>query len=123
VLQTPGTAYGAWSILDTLLTPTGAGTPFIFKKPLGQAREVKVALSGLFGRFVARAYLERHFNLSIFAHLGSRTIDLDRRRKIKVKISGSNPAANSSVQSPAAMGLTVMPTGVGWKSGWAILTI
>jgi len=85
VLQTPGAIYGAWSILDTLLTPTGAGTPFIFREPLGQAREVKVALSGLFGRFVARAYLERYFNLSIFAHLGSRIIDLDRRRKIGVK--------------------------------------
>lgn len=84
VLQTPGAAYGAWSILDALLTPTGTGTPFIFKGPLGQAREVKVALSGLFGRFVARAYLERYFNLSIFAHLGSRTIDLDRRRRVKV---------------------------------------
>ncbi|WP_316186570.1 MULTISPECIES: hypothetical protein [unclassified Bradyrhizobium] len=84
VLQTPGAAYGAWSILDALLTPTGAGTPFIFKEPLGQAREVKVALSGLFGRFVARAYLEHYFNLSIFAHLGSRTIDLDRRRRVKV---------------------------------------
>src|ERR1700720_4546917 len=75
VLQTPGAAYGAWSILDALLTPTGAGTPFIFREPLGQAREVKVALSGLFGRFIARAYLERYFNLSIFAHLGGRTID------------------------------------------------
>lgn len=85
VLQTPGAAYGAWSILDALLAPTGAGTPFVFKEPLGQAREVKVALSGLFGRFVARAYLEQHFNLSIFAHLGSRTIDLDRRRQVKVK--------------------------------------
>lgn len=85
VLQTPGTAYGAWSILDALLTPTGTGTPFIFKEPLGQAREVKVALSGLSGRFVARAYLERYFKLSIFAHLGSWIIDLDRRRKIKVK--------------------------------------
>lgn len=84
VLQTPGAAYGAWSILDALLAPTGAGTPFIFREPLGQAREVKVALSGLFGRFVARAYLERYFNLSIFAHLGSRTIDLDRRRRVKV---------------------------------------
>jgi hypothetical protein len=59
--------------------------PFVFREPLGQAREVKVALSGLFGRFIARAYLERHFNLSIFAHLGSRTIDLDRRRQVKVK--------------------------------------
>jgi hypothetical protein len=84
VLQTPGAAYGAWSILDALLTPTGAGTPFIFREPLGQAREVKVALSGLFGRFVARAYLERYFNLSIFAHLGSRVIDLNRRRQVKV---------------------------------------
>lgn len=43
VLQTPGAAYGAWSILDALLAPTGAGTPFVFKEPLGQAREVKVA--------------------------------------------------------------------------------
>lgn len=85
VLQTPGAAYGAWSILDALLSPTGAGTPFIFREPLGQAREVKVALSGLFGRFVARAYLERYFDLSIFAHLGSQTIDLDRRRKVKIK--------------------------------------
>jgi hypothetical protein len=85
VLQTPGAAYGAWSILDALLTATGPGTPFIFKEPLGQAREVKVALSGLFGRFVARAYLERYFNLSIFAHLGSRVINLDRRRQVNVK--------------------------------------
>jgi hypothetical protein len=85
VLQTPGAAYGAWSILDALLAPTGVGTPFIFREPLGQAREVKVALSGLFGRFVARAYLERYFNLSIFAHLGSQTIDLDRRRKVKIR--------------------------------------
>jgi hypothetical protein len=84
VLQTPGAAYGTWSILDALLAPTGVGTPFIFREPLGQAREVKVALSGLFGRFVARAYLERYFNLSIFAHLGSRIIDLDRRRQVKV---------------------------------------
>lgn len=85
VLQTPGAAYGAWSILDALLAPTGVGTPFIFREPLGQAREVKVALSGLFGRFVARAYLERYFNLSIFAHLGSQTIDLDRRREVKIR--------------------------------------
>jgi hypothetical protein len=85
VLQTPGAAYGAWSILDTLLTPTGTGTPFIFKNPLGHAREVKVALSGLFGRFVARAYLERYFHLSIFAHLGSRTLVLDRRRQVTIK--------------------------------------
>lgn len=41
--------------IDALLSPTGIGTPFIFKQPLGQAREVKGALSGLFGRFVTRA--------------------------------------------------------------------
>ncbi|WP_024513297.1 hypothetical protein [Bradyrhizobium sp. ARR65] len=49
-----------------------------------EAREVKVALSGLFERFVGRAYLEPYFDLSIFAHLGSRVIDLDRRRQVKV---------------------------------------
>jgi hypothetical protein len=85
VLQTPGAAYGAWSILDALLAPTGAGTSFIFRQPLGQAREVKVALSGLFGRFVARAYLERYFDLSIFAHLGNHMIDLDRRKQVRIK--------------------------------------
>ena len=84
VLQTPGAAYGAWSILDALLSATGQGTPFIFKEPLGQAREVKVALSGLFGRFVARAYLERYLNLSIFAHLTSRSLLLDGRRRIDI---------------------------------------
>jgi hypothetical protein len=85
VLQTPGAAYGAWSILDALLAPTGVGTPFIFKQPLGHAREVKVALSGLFGRFVARAYLERYFGLSIFAHLGNNVIVLDRRKQARIK--------------------------------------
>lgn len=59
VLQTPGAALGSWALLDALLQPTGTGTPFLFREPLGQAREVKVALSGLFGRFVARAYVER----------------------------------------------------------------
>ena len=46
---------------------------------------MKVALSGLFGRFVARAYLERYFDLSISAHLGSRIIDLDRRKQVRIK--------------------------------------
>lgn len=70
--------------LDALLTATGPGTPFIFKEPLGQAREVKVALSGLFGRFVARAYLERYLHLSIFAHLGSRSLTLNGRRRVGI---------------------------------------
>lgn len=83
VLQTPGAAYGAWSILDALLTDAGPGSPFTFKEPLGQAREVKVALSGLFGRFVARAYLERYFRMSVFAHLTQHTLTLDGRRRIE----------------------------------------
>ncbi len=83
VLQTPGASYGTWSIFDSLLSP-GSGGPFIFREPLGQAREVKVALSGLFGRFIARAYLERYFGLCIFAHLGSRIVHLDRGRLVKI---------------------------------------
>jgi hypothetical protein len=85
VLQTPGAGLGSWSVLNALLQPTGAGTPFVFREPLGQAREVKVALSGLFGRFVARAYLERYFGLSIFAHLARSTIHLNRRRRIRIE--------------------------------------
>ena len=86
VLQAPGAPFGSWAILDGLLEPTGDRTPFIFREPLGQSREVKVALSGLFGRFVARAYLERYFGLSIFAHVtesllfnGSHDIEVVRR--------------------------------------------
>ena len=81
VLQTPGAAFGSWEFLDALLQP---GTPFVFREPLGQAREVKVALSGLFGRFVARAYLQRYFGLSIFVHLGTPPIVLDSRRQIVI---------------------------------------
>lgn len=84
ILQTPGAALGSWALFDALLEPTGAGTPFVFREPLGQAREVKVALSGLFGRFVARAYLERYFDLSVFAHLGQRSMLLDGKRRISV---------------------------------------
>lgn len=85
VLQTPGAALGSWAFLDALLAPTGAGSPFVFKEPLGQAREVKVALSGLFGRFIARAYLERYFSLSIFAHLGPRVFMLDGSVGVELK--------------------------------------
>ena len=84
IFQTPGAALGSWAMLEALLQPTGDYTPFVFREPLGEAREVKVALSGLLGRFVARAYLERYFRLSVFAHLGRSTIVLDRRRQIEV---------------------------------------
>ncbi len=85
VLQTPGTAYGNWSLLDGLLANTGANSPFVFKEPLGHAREVKVALSGLFGRFIARAYLEKFFNLSVFAHVKHPAMTLDGRRRIRIQ--------------------------------------
>ena len=81
VLQTPGAPIGSWSFLGDLLQP---GEPFVFHEPLGQAREVKVALSGLFGRFVARAYLERYCNLSVFHHLGQGPIQLSAARRISV---------------------------------------
>ena len=63
VLQAPGVPFGSWAVLGGLLEP---GVPFVFREPLGHSREVKVALSGLFGGFVARAYLERYFGLSVF---------------------------------------------------------
>lgn len=45
---------------------------------------MKVALSGLFGRFVARACLERYFRMSVFAHLTQHTLTLDGRRRIEI---------------------------------------
>ncbi len=67
VLQTPGAALGSWAILDALLDPNSS--EFIFREPLGHSREVKTALSGLFGRFVARAYLTRYLGFTHFAHI------------------------------------------------------
>ena len=81
VLQTPGAPISSWSFLGDLLQP---GEPFVFHQPLGQAREVKVALSGLFGRFVARAYLKRYCNLSVFRHLGQEPIPLNAERCISI---------------------------------------
>ena len=82
ILQTPGVALASWAILDRLLTP---GPRFVFLEPLGQAREVKVALSGLFGRFVARAYLERYFGLSVFSHVVPGAVVLDGRLPIRIE--------------------------------------
>ena len=78
ILQTPGAALGSWGMLEPLLQPTGDGTPFVFREPLGDAREVKVALSGLFGRFVARAYPRAI--LPSFHFRSSRTFDHRARR-------------------------------------------
>ncbi len=67
ILQTPGAALGNWQILGALLDPSA--TSFRFLEPLGHAREVKTAVSGLFGRFVARAYATKYLGLTHFAHV------------------------------------------------------
>ncbi len=82
MLQTSGARLTSWSILDALLQQ---GIPaFVFKQPLGIAREVKVAASGLFGRFVARAYLTRYMGLSFFGHLGSKKIKLNTNQDLEI---------------------------------------
>ncbi|HEX8574564.1 MAG TPA: hypothetical protein VF759_17620 [Allosphingosinicella sp.] len=67
ILQTPGAAVGNWKILDALLDP--AASTFTFAQQLGHAREVKTAISGLFGRFVARAYATKFLGLTHFTHV------------------------------------------------------
>jgi len=67
ILQSPGPAVGLWGLFDPLLDLASA--EFRFIEPLGQSREVKTALSGLFGRFVARAYARRHLGLTHFTHV------------------------------------------------------
>jgi hypothetical protein len=72
ILQTPGVALGNWRLFDALLDPGSMG--FTFREPLGHAREVKTAVSGLFGRFVARAYATRYLGFSYYTHIhGSST--------------------------------------------------
>lgn len=83
MLQTAGARVSSWSILDALLQP--GEDAFRFREPLGVAREVKVAASGLFGRFVARAYLERYMGLSVFAHLGPSVLSLDGKLHVEVR--------------------------------------
>lgn len=82
MLQTSGARLSSWSVLDALLQQ--GVSPFIFKQPLGIAREVKVAASGLFGRFVARAYLTRYMGLSFFGHLGTKKIKLNANQDLEI---------------------------------------
>ena len=81
VVQAPGAGFGHWRILNQLLAQ---GSQFVFREPLGQSREVKVALSGLFGRFVARAYLTRHLHQKFFAHVTLKGIVLDQSINLQV---------------------------------------
>lgn len=75
VLQAPGAALGSWKVFDALLARDT--TAFRFHEPLGRSREVKTALSGLFGRFVARAYAEQYLNLQYFAHITGEDMPID----------------------------------------------
>jgi hypothetical protein len=74
VLQTPGAALGSWAILGALLEPK---PEFQFREQLGKSREVKTALSGLFGRFVARAYATKYLGLTHFFHIHTSPMALD----------------------------------------------
>lgn len=76
ILQTPGAALGTWKFLDALLDPLAS--TFRFQEPLGHAREVKTAVSGLFGRFVARAYAVRYLGLTHFDHVRKPPMVLNR---------------------------------------------
>ena len=80
IVQAPGAGFGHWRVLGQLLAP---GSPFVFREPLGQSREVKVALSALFGRFVARAYLTRYLGFHFFVHVALEGIVLDQRLNLR----------------------------------------
>lgn len=56
-------------LVDQLLVPDDPW--FRWQSPLGQVRETKTALSGLFGRFVARAYLTKYLGFTYFEPIRS----------------------------------------------------
>jgi hypothetical protein len=64
---------------------------FRWISPLGQIRETKVALSGLFGRFVARAYLSRYFKFTYFDPIKSNTQNLSGWPAFKVERKPAHP--------------------------------
>ena len=75
--------------LDGLLDPQT--TRFRWVSQLGQVRETRTALSGLFGRFIARAYLTRYHNFGYFEPIRSESqllrawpsLQVRRKRGIK----------------------------------------
>ncbi|MET3842664.1 hypothetical protein [Bradyrhizobium sp. OAE829] len=69
--------------VDQLLVPSDAW--FRWVSPLGQIRETKTALSGLFGRFVARAYLARYCQFRYFEPIRSDTQTLSGWPSFTVK--------------------------------------
>lgn len=101
VLQTPGAVLGQWQFLDALLDTSV--TSFSFRQPLGHAREVKTAVSGLFGRFVARAYATKHLGLTHFIHV----------RKPPMSLSGPMQSYLERVRGSSGD----MPDWVTWGAG------
>jgi hypothetical protein len=70
IVQTALTAAPFFDLfLDQLLAPESQW--FRWVSPLGEIRETRTALSGLFGRFVARAYLTRYCQFDYFEPIRS----------------------------------------------------
>ena len=85
VLQPSGAKYGNWDFLEELLVEKPHNESFVFENQLAAAREVKVSLSCLFGRFVARTYLQKYFGMTNFFHLQSDEFTLGGPKNIKIK--------------------------------------
>lgn len=70
-------------LLEQLLVPMSRW--FCWIGPLGEIRETKTALSGLFGRFVARAYMKRYLGFAYFEPIRSDTQSLKGWPHLSVK--------------------------------------
>ena len=88
VLQPTGAKFGNWNFLEELIVKKAKKNFFVFKSQLGAAREIKVSLSCLFGRFIARTYLQKYFGVANFFHLESDEFTLCGPKRIKVKRCG-----------------------------------
>jgi hypothetical protein len=105
VLQTPGARLMSGALLESLLSQSSNN--FLFNQQLGQAREVKVALSGLLGRFVARAYLTRHHGYTIYGHLSSSPVVLHGGQHAQVVRNARGDLPDWVVWHPGNRGLAI----------------
>ncbi len=105
ILQAPGAMLTSGAVLDSLLSP--GSDQFLFTQHLGQAREVKVALSGLLGRFVTRAYLTEHHGYKFYNHLTASTLTLHGGQQAKVVRKKKGDLPDWVVYKPAGRGLGV----------------
>jgi len=68
---------------------------FIWSKRLGTVRETRTALSGLFGRYIARAYLEQYQDCRYFWPITSKTMVIPNGAGLRLrptpKTSGDSP--------------------------------